>query len=115
LTTIPFGELRIFRNYSRSQNIGVYAAFPVAAADLGRAIAILNELAPESPALVFHLVEPWQPMSLEGKLGAVVDLCLFGKAARGDEDDLHLEMHELVQARFWEAGIRLCGKEAPTA
>jgi small-conductance mechanosensitive channel len=115
LITIPFDELRIFRNYSRGKHIGVYATFPVASADLAQAIAILNDLTPESTALVFHLVEPWQPMSLEGQLGAVVDLCLFGKAAPGDEDDLHLEMHELVQARFWEAGIRLRSKEAPSA
>jgi small-conductance mechanosensitive channel len=113
LTTIPFGELRIFRNYSRSKSIGVYANFSVASRDLGRAIAILNEMAPESTDLVYHLAEPWQPMSLAGELRAVVDLCLFGKAAPGDEDDLHLEMHELVQARFWEAGIPLAGKEAP--
>lgn len=113
LTTIPFGELRIFRNYSRSKYIGVYANFPVASRDLSRAIAILNDLAPESTALVYHLAEPWQPMSLGGELRAVVDLCLFGKAAPGDEDDLHLELHELVQARFWEAGIPLAGKEAP--
>jgi hypothetical protein len=70
-------------------------------------------MAPESPDLVFHLLEPWQPMSLEGNIGAIVDLCVFGKARPGDEDDLHLEMHELIQARFWEAGIQLAGKEAP--
>ncbi len=112
LTTIPFGDLRIFRNYSRSAYIGVYATVPVAAGDLGRAVALLNEMAPDSADLVFHLLEPWQPMSLEGALGAVVDLSVFGKALPGCEDDLHLEMHELIQARFWEAGIPLAGQEA---
>lgn len=111
LTTIPFGELRIFRNYSRSHFVGVYALFPVAAGDLSRAVTLLNDLAPVSTDLVYHLLEPWQPISLEGEMGAVIDLCVFGKARRGCEDDLHLELHELVQARFWEEGIQLAGKE----
>lgn len=110
LTTIPFGELRVFRNYSRGDHIGVYAVFPVASSDLGRAVALLTELAPESPALVPYLAEPWQPMSLEGEMGALVDVCLFGKATQNHEDDLQLALHALVLKRFAAAGIALAAK-----
>jgi small-conductance mechanosensitive channel len=115
LTTIPFGELRVFRNLSRGEYIGVYAGFPVASGDLARAVALLTELAPESPALLPQLVEPWQPMSLDGQMGAVIDLVLFGKTEPGGENDLQLALHKLVQERLADAGIPLSGKEAGVA
>lgn len=107
IVTIPHGDLRIFRNYSRGDQVGVYATFPVAAGDLSRAVALLNELAPDSPLLVPQLVEPWQPMSLEGRLGSVVDLNLYGKTTPGSEDDLQLALHAVVLTRLAAAGIML--------
>ncbi|HMT20735.1 MAG TPA: mechanosensitive ion channel family protein [Promineifilum sp.] len=111
LTSIPFGDLRIFRNYSRGNFIGVYAAFPVAAQDLRRAVALLTDLAPESIALVPQLLEPWQPMGLEGILGATVDIFLFGKTNQEWQDELQLAMHAVVHERFEAAGIPLRGKD----
>ena len=111
LTSIPFGDLRIFRNYSRGSFIGVYAAFPVAAEDLRRAVTLLLDMAPESMTLVPQLLEPWQPMGLEGVLGATVDLFLFGKTNQEWEDDLQLAMHAVVHERFEAAGIPLRGKD----
>lgn len=115
LTTIPFGELRVFRNFSRGEHIGVYAVFPIASRDMGRAVSLLNDLAPESMALVPYLVEPWQPMSLEGEMGAIIDLCLFGKTSQEMEDSLQLALHAVVQERFTSAGIQLGGKEGLAA
>ena len=112
LTTIPFGELRIFRNYSRGEHIGVYAVFPIGAGDLVRAVSLLNDLAPESPALIPTLVAPWHPISLEGEIGAVVDLSVFGQCAQEDEDDLQLALHAVIRERFAAAGIQLCGADA---
>lgn len=111
LTSIPFGDLRIFRNYSRGSFIGVYAAFPVAAEDLRRAVTLLLDMAPESMTLVPQLLEPWQPMGLEGVLGATVDLFLFGKTNQEWEDDLQLAMHAVVHERFEAAGIPLRSKD----
>jgi small-conductance mechanosensitive channel len=111
LTTIPFGELRIFTNYSRGHYRGIYTAFPVAAHQFGQAIAILNELAPQSPDLLVDLIEPWQPISLDGEMGALVQLYLFGKTIDGRELELQLAMRELVQAHFAAAGIPIGGAE----
>lgn len=111
LTSIPFGDLRIFRNYSRGDYIGVYAAFPVAAEDLRRAARLLTDMAPESMELIPQLLEPWQPMGLEGVLGATVDMFLFGKTKQEWEDELQLAMHALVHDRFEAAGIPLKGKD----
>lgn len=113
LTTIPFGDLRIFTNYSRGIFRGVYAAFPIAVTDFDQAIAILTELAPESPALLPALMEPWQPMSLDGELGAWVQLHLFGKTIHGRELELQLAMRELVQEQFAAAGILIGVEDKP--
>lgn len=110
LTSIPFGDLRIFRNYSRGNFIGVYASFPIAAKDLRRAVALLTEMAPESPDLVPQLMEPWQPMGLEGVLGATVDVFLFGKTDQKWEDEVQMAIHAVVHDRFRAAGISLQGK-----
>jgi len=111
MTTIPHGELRVFRNFSRSDTNGVYATFPVYARDLDRAVALLSELAGESPALAQQLVEPWQVMSLDGRLGGVTGVTLFGRTTPGNEDELQLALHALVQVRFAAAGIPLAGKK----
>lgn len=115
LTSIPFGDLRVFRNFSRGDYIGVYAAFPIAATDLSRAVALLTDLAPRSMELVPYLVEPWQPMGLDGEMGAILDLFLFGKTTQALEDELQLAMHEVVHERFAAAGIKLQDKESKAA
>jgi small-conductance mechanosensitive channel len=111
LTTIPHGELRVFRNFSRSDTSGVYATFPVRAPDLARALALLTELADESPTLATHLVEPWHVKSLDGRLGNVTDVTLFGRTTPGFEDDLQLALHALVQVRFAAEEIPLAGQK----
>lgn len=115
LTTIPHGELRIFRNFSRSETSGVYATFPVLARDLNRAVALLTELAGESPALATQLVEPWHVMSLDGRLGGVTGVTLFGRTTPGNEDDLQLALHALVQVRFAAEEIPLAGRKEAAA
>jgi hypothetical protein len=52
-------------------------------------------------------LEPWQPISLEGRLGNLLDLCVFGKTAPGSEDNLQLALHAFVLREFAAAGIAL--------
>ncbi len=111
LTSIPFGDLRVFRNYSRGEYIGVYATFPVLAADLARAVGLLFDLAPTSTQLVPELLVPWQAMSREGIMGKIVDIVLFGETTEDLEDELQISLHAVVQQLFAERGIRLAGAE----
>ncbi len=115
LTSIPFGELRVFRNYSRGDTIGIYAVFPVAARDLRQAYDLLMELAPRSVELVPPLLEPWQPMAPEGLLGEIVDISLFGVTKVDQEDALQLALHALVREEFAAAGIPPARKESAAA
>mgnify|MGYP001162868398 FL=1 len=107
LTSIPFGELRVFRNYSRGNTIGIYVTFPVAASELRRAYELLANLAPRSMELVPFLLEPWQPMAPDGMLGNIVDISLFAITTIERQDDLQLALHSLVQKQFAAAGISL--------
>ncbi len=105
LTTIPHSELRIFRNYSRGQQAGVHVTFAIAARDLGRAVALLSEMAAEAAGLVPGLLGPWQVMSLDGKLGPVIDVSIHGRTTPGNETALHVAIHTLALERLSAAGI----------
>ena len=50
-------------------------------------------------------------MSLDGRLGDVTDVTLFGRTTPGFEDDLQLALHALVQVRFAAAEISLAGQK----
>ncbi|HEY1408747.1 MAG TPA: mechanosensitive ion channel family protein [Promineifilum sp.] len=105
--SIPFGELRVFRNFSRGDMAGVYVVFPVAAERLAQAYAVLEAMTERSTSLIPELMEPWQPMSLDGELSASVNVCLFCLTTRGHEDTLQLNVYKLVHAKFAEANIRV--------
>ena len=55
--------------------------------------------------LVPGLIGPWQVMSLDGKLGPVIDLSVYGRTTPGNETELHLAIHALVLERLAAAGI----------
>jgi len=46
-------------------------------------------------------------MSLDGRLADVTDVTLFGRTTPGNEDDLQLALHALVQVRFAAEEITL--------
>lgn len=108
-TTIPHGELRVFRNHSRGRQAGVHVTLPIAAHDLGRAVALLGEMSAEATGLVPELIGPWQVMSLDGKLGPAIPLVIHGRATPGNETALHLAIHALALARLGAAGIAVGG------
>lgn len=112
LTTIPHGELRVFRNYSRSARGGVHANFPIAAHDLGRATALLNDMAAEAAALLPEMFGPWHVLSLDGRLAPTVELTVYGQTAVGNETALRQALYSLVLERLAAAGISVGGDGA---
>ncbi len=54
---------------------------------------------------------PWQVMSLDGRLGRVVELSVFGQTAAGNETALRLALNALVLERLAAAGIPVGGGE----
>lgn len=105
LISVPFGEIRTLRNFSRSTFAGVYVSFPVPSAELEKAITKLEDLAPLSPTLVPDLLEPWRVVSQTGDLGTTVELSLYGRAPVGREQELQLAMHAVAWEQLRALGL----------
>jgi hypothetical protein len=108
---VPNGEVRIFRNYSRGARTGVYVPLPVKGADVAGALAALEAMEPESPALVPGLLEPWHVICPDGLLGDSVALAVYGRTVPGQEEELQLAVHDVISKRFAERGIAFAGQE----
>lgn len=109
LYTIPNGEIRIIRNFSRGRFSTANITLKVNAADLGRAIELLEELGQEAVTLLPNLLEPWQVVSETGTIGGSAELTLLTKARFGKAAEMRPRLLALVQERLSNADIHLAG------
>jgi len=109
LYTVPNGEIRVVRNFSRGRFSTVTVKIKVTAADLEIALDILEELGPEILERLPNMLEPWKIISETGELGGSTELTLVAKARFGHGAEMRPRMLTLVQERFSEAGIELVG------
>jgi small conductance mechanosensitive channel len=107
LFTMPNGEIRVVRNFSRGSFSTAKATFKVPAADLGRALKLLEELGKEAVSLLPNLLEPWQVLSETGAVGQGTELTLLAKARFGQAGEMRPRMLTLVQERLSAAGVDL--------
>ena len=107
LTIVPHGELRVLRNYSRSEFSGTTVTLLLRSKDLLPAVSLLQALAVEAPALLPDMLEPWRVLNREGELGAETDITLISKAVHGRGAALRLQMMALAVTRLNQAGIPL--------
>lgn len=93
LITVPNGELRVFRNLSRGDSIGVYVTLPIPAERLPdaqtRLAAIPDALTPE----LADQVQDVQVLSRDGVLGPTVSITVFARTQRGRQQDLELDLY----------------------
>lgn len=109
LFTVPNGEIRIIRNFSRGSFSIAKASFKIQASDLSRALLLLEELGKEAVTLLPNLLEPWQVLSESGLIGQQAELTLLARARFGLAAELQPRMMTLVQERMSAAGIDLAG------
>lgn len=107
--TVPNGEIRVVRNFSRGRFSATDVKIHIAAVDLGAAIPLLEKLGEEAVALLPNLLEPWQVISKSGELGQQIELTLLAKARFGKAGEMRPRLLELVHERLNEAGIELVG------
>lgn len=107
LYTVPNGEVRVIRNFSRGRFSVADIKISVGAADLERALPLLDELGHEAVALLPNLLEPWNVLSTTGEMGAQAELTLAAKARFGHAAEMRPRMLTLVQKRLEEAEIAL--------
>lgn len=109
LINVPQGEVRILLNYSRGSYSGVDVICKVSATDLPAAMAALQALAVEAPALLPDCIEPWTLVSRDGTLGSAAEIRVHARARYGYGAGLRLHIMILIEQRLREAGISLAG------
>ncbi len=105
--SIPNGEIRVVRNFSRGQVSNAYVCLTIGSADLERALPLLSELAAEADERFPDLVGPWQVIGESEELGETLSLTLLARAKFGRAADLRPQLMLLVIERLAAAGIAL--------
>lgn len=109
LFTVPNGDVRVIRNFSRGRFSTVHITLRLSAADLPQALPLLEDLGQEAVYLLPNLLEPWQVISESGSLGLQTELTLLTKARFGKGAEMRTRLLALVQERLAQAGIELAG------
>lgn len=106
LFVIPNGEIRTIRNFSRGRFSTTNIHMKIPAADLSKALPILENLGREAVLLLPNLLETWQVISVEGVLGQQTELTILAKARFGMAAEMRPRLLALIQEKLTEAGIQ---------
>ena len=107
LFSIPNGEIRVVRNFSRGRFSMADIAIKINSEDLGHVLPLLEALGREALELLPNLLEPWQVISQTGMIGQQTELALVAKARFGKAAEMRPRLLALVQEKLSEAGIEL--------
>ena len=107
LYTVPNGEVRVVRNFSRGRFSMAHVKLKTSADELPQALALLEELGEEAVILLPNLLEPWQIISESGVIGQQTELTLVTKTKFGKAADMLPRLLALVHERFAGAGLSL--------
>lgn len=105
--TVPNGEIRVVRNFSRGRFSASNVTLKLGTSDLPAALALLDELGNEAMHLLPNLLEPWQVISETGLMGQQTELTVLAKAKYGKAAEMRPRLLSLIQERLSEAGIPL--------
>lgn len=103
--TLPNGEIRIVRNFSRGKFSIVNISLYVSTNDLARATDLLKSLGEEAFNTVVDLIEPWQLLSTSDLTTTKVELKIVARTALGHGANLKLDLINLIQDRLKREGI----------
>lgn len=105
--TVPNGEVRIVRNFSRGRFSVANVTVKTSADDLPRALELLEELGEEAVALLPNLLEPWQVISASGAIGQQTELTVIAKARFGKAAEMRPRLLAFVHEELAKIGISL--------
>ncbi len=105
--TIPNGEIRIVRNFSRGKFSTVNISLLVAASDLDRCLETLKILGEEIYNEQTNLVDRWQVLSTADLAATKVELNLIARTALGQGADVKLKLIQQIQERLRQENIQL--------
>ena len=97
LYTMPNGDIRLVRNFSRGDNSPTSVTIKIPASDLGRTLDHLEGMSSKAMTLLPNLIEPWQVISKTGELGEEAELTVLAKAKFGKGAEMRTRMLALIQ------------------
>ncbi|MCB0035940.1 MAG: mechanosensitive ion channel family protein [Anaerolineales bacterium] len=107
--TVPNGEIRVVRNFSRGTFSIARITLTVAASDLQHTLEQLEAMAEEAVLHLPNLLEPWHVYSESGALGATTELTIVAKARFGRAAEMRPRLLTFVQERLSGKNIHLAG------
>ncbi len=107
--TIPNGEIRVSRNFSRGLHSQADVRIEVSAENLAQTLTMLEAWSDTAMLRLPNLVEPWQVINETGHIGQTVELKIVAKARFGKAADLRPHLLAFVQERLARQGIDLVG------
>ncbi len=107
--TLPNGEIRIVRNFSRGKFSNANISLYVPPQDMGRATEALRSISNETFSTIEDLLEPFQVIGSTNLSGSKVEIKVIAKASFGKAAELRLQLMDRIQDRFHAEEIELAG------
>ncbi len=105
--SLPNGEIRVVRNFSRGKFSQVVITLFVSPDDLARTLDILKPLGDEAFHQIEGQVEPWQVISSSNVATTKVELTIIAKAVLGKGAELKLQLIDLIHERLRMEDIKM--------
>lgn len=107
--TLPNGEIRIVRNFSRGTFSNANISLFVTPQDVGRATDVLKAMSAETFTQLDYLTEPFQVVGSTNLSGSKVEIIVAARAVFGKAADLRLTLMDRIQEKFRAENIDLAG------
>ncbi len=107
LFTIPNGDIRVVRNFSRGRFSMANITLKIPAADLERTVQLLEVMGQDAMDSLPNLIEPWRVISETGIIGQTAELTLIAKARFGNAAEMRPKLLALVHKALEEENIEL--------
>lgn len=97
LFTMPNGDIRLIRNFSRGKYSPTSVTITIPAAQLTRTLDRLEALSIQAMTLLPNLIEPWTVINKSGELGETAELTILANAKFGKGAVLRTRLLALLQ------------------
>ena len=105
LYTMPNGDIRLIRNFSRGEYSQTSVTLKVPANDLAKSLEKLELLGEDAMTKLPNLIEPWQVINKTGELGKEAELTILAKAKFGKGAELRTRLLTLLQEELNTAEV----------
>lgn len=112
LFTMPNGDIRVIRNFSRGEFSPTDVTLKVPAAELAETLDKLESLAEDAMTRLPNLIEPWQVISKSGELGDLAELTILAKAKFGKGAEMRPRMLAFLQSELHTSEVTVQEEQA---